>query len=146
MKKNSMKFLFPYMLLAILILVIGYFYTFKDYKVNELSYNEFMTYLSNEQVEKLEITPKSKESTYYVTGKLEDYDKNETFELILPYTDSVVEKVLDEVNKQQLDVVINKEPSNVWLSVILEFVPIILIAGLTIYMVRAMMGNGKEEL
>ncbi len=142
-RNNSVRTFLPYVLLLSVILVAAYFWDANNTKVHELSYNEFMTYLESEQVTKLEVTPKSSDSTYLLTGKLEDYDKNESFTLILPYTDSVISKVLEEANLQQLDIVVNKEPRYVWVSVLMEFIPIIMIASLSVYLVRSMMGNGK---
>ena len=64
--------------------------------------------------------------------------------MIVPYTDSVIDNILSISNEQQLDVKINKDPGSVsWLVIGLDFVPILLIGGLTVYLVRAMMGNGK---
>ncbi len=146
MKKNNnvIKSFTPYLLLIIVILITYYIFNLNNVKINELTYNEFLTNLEKETVEELEITPKSRDSVYLLTGKLEGYKENETFELTVPLTDSVIEKILDESNTQQLNVVINKDPGSVsWLSIILEFVPILIIGGLTVYMIKMMVGNGK---
>ncbi len=143
-KGNTMKNFIPYLLLFMVILVTYYVFGLNNVKINTLSYNEFLTNLEQEKVDKLEVTPKSRDSVYVLTGKLEGYKDNESFTLTVPLTDSVIQKVLDESNTQQLDVVINKDPGSIsWLSIILEFIPIIVIGGLTIYMIRMMVGNGK---
>ena len=143
-KGNTMKNFIPYLLLFMVILVTYYVFGLNNVKINTLSYNEFLTNLEQEKVDKLEVTPKSRDSVYVLTGKLEGYKDNESFTLTVPLTDSVIQKILDESNTQQLDVVINKDPGSIsWLSIILEFVPIIVIGGLTIYMIRMMVGNGK---
>ena len=143
-KGNTMKNFIPYLLLFMVILVTYYVFGLNNVKINTLSYNEFLTNLEQEKVDKLEVTPKSKDSVYVLTGKLEGYKDNESFTLTVPLTDSVIQKILDESNTQQLDVVINKDPGSIsWLSIILEFIPIIVIGGLTIYMIRMMVGNGK---
>ena len=143
-KGNTMKNFIPYLLLFMVILVTYYVFGLNNVKINTLSYNEFLTNLEQEKVDKLEVTPKSRDSVYVLTGKLEGYKDNESFTLTVPLTDSVIQKILDESNNQQLDVVINKDPGSIsWLSIILEFIPIIVIGGLTIYMIRMMVGNGK---
>ena len=143
-KGNTMKNFIPYLLLFMVILVTYYVFGLNNVKINTLSYNEFLTNLEQEKVDKLEVTPKSRDSVYVLTGKLEGYKDNESFTLTVPLTDSVIQKILDESNTQQLDVVINKDPGSIsWLSIILEFIPIIVIGGLTIYMIRMMVGNGK---
>ena len=79
-----------------------------------------------------------------MTGKLEGYEKNETFSLIVPYTDSVIDEVLTASKDQKLVVNINKDPGSIsWISIILEFVPILLIGGLTFYMIKVMLSSGK---
>ena len=144
-KKNNMVKLFtPYIMLGIVIAIVLYVFSIKNVKVNELTYNDFVNNLKQEKVESLEITPKSSDSVYYLTGKLKGYKDNETFKLIVPYTDSVVAGILEESNSQQLDLKVNKEPTSVsWLVIVLDFVPLIMIAAISFYLVRSMMGNGK---
>ncbi len=146
MKKNNniVKSFTPYFLLIFVILITYYVFSLNNVKINELSYNEFITNLEKETVEELEITPKSKESVYLLSGKLEGYKENESFKLTVPLTDSVIEKILEESNTQQLNVIINKDPGSIsWIAIVLDFIPIIVIGGLTIYMIKMMVGNGK---
>ena len=146
MKKKSVSFkLFaPYLILLMVMLVVFYVFNLNNRKVNELTYNDFVKNLSEEKVSELEVTPKSKESVYLLTGKLDGYEKNETFALIVPYTDSVIDEILTTSKDQELVVNINKDPGSIsWISIILEFVPILLIGGLTFYMIRVMLSNGK---
>ncbi len=144
-KKTSMFKLFaPYLILLMVMLVVFYMFSLRNSKVNELNYNDFVKNLTEEKVSELDITPKSKESVYLLTGKLESYGKNETFALIVPYTDSVIDEILTVSKNQKLVVNINKDPGSIsWISIILEFIPILLIGGLTIYMIRVMLSNGK---
>ena len=143
-KKNMFKDIMPYIMLIFVVGIIYYTFNLNNVKVNEMNYNEFLTNLKGEKVKELTVTPKDSDSVYLITGKLENYSKNETFKLIVPYTDSVIDNILSISNEQQLDVKVNKDPGSVsWLVIILDFVPILLIGGLTIYLVRAMMGNGK---
>ena len=143
-RKNLLKDMAPYLLLLIVVSSVFYLYSIRNVKVNELTYFEFISNLNGEKVKELTITPKSSESVYYLEGKLEGYKDKETFKLIVPFTDSVVSKILENTQTQGLNVKINKDPGSIsWLVIILDFVPIILIAGISIYLVRAMMGNGK---
>ena len=143
-KKNLFKDMMPDLLLLIGLSSVMYVFNMKNVKVHSLTYNEFLTNLNNEKVEKVEITPKDKESIYYITGKIKGYKDKETFEVVVPFTDSVIEKILEIANSQQLDVKTNKDPGSIsWITIILDFVPIILIGGLTVYMVKSLMGNGK---
>lgn len=143
-KTFSFKLFAPYVLLLIVMIIVFYVFNVNNRKVNELNYNDFVNYLSEEKVTELEVTPKSKESVYLLSGKLDGYEKNETFQLIVPYTDSVIDEILTSSKDQKLVVSINKDPGSIsWISIILEFVPILLIGGLTFYMIRVMLSNGK---
>ena len=142
--KNILKDLVPYLMLLVIVSVIYYVFNMNNVKVNDINYNEFITNLKAEKVKELEITPKNSESVYYISGKLDGYSKNESFKLIVPFTDSVIDNILDISNEQQLDVKINKDSGSIsWIAIIFDFIPIILITGLSIYLVKAMMGNGK---
>lgn len=144
-KKTSMTRLFmPYVALFVVVMIVFFLYNMKSVVIHELNYNEFMSNLTKEQVSKLEVTPKSRDSIYYLEGKLEGYKDNETFELIVPYTDSVIENVLDEATKQGLNVEINKDPGSIsWISIIMELIPLALIGIVTFYLMRAMLSQGK---
>ena len=76
-KRNLFKDMTPYVLLLIVISVTMYIFSIKNVKIHDLSYNEFLTNLNNEKVEKIEVTPKNSESVYYLTGKLKGYSENE---------------------------------------------------------------------
>ena len=144
-KKNSViKDIAPYVILLLVISGVFYIFNMRNVKVNELSYNDFMSNLESKKVNKLEVTPKSSESVYYLTGKLDGYKDKESFKVIVPYTDSVVDNVLSMAKEQELKVTINKDPGSLnWIVVILDILPIIVIVGVTVYMVRMMVGNGK---
>ncbi len=144
-KKNSVLKLFaPYFMLLVVVLITMYVFNIKNVVVHELNYNEFISNLTNQKVSELEVTPKSKESVYILTGKLDGYEKKESFSLIVPYTDSVIDKVLEESSNQKLNVVVNKDPGSIsWVSVVLDFIPIILIGSLSFYLIRVMLSNGK---
>jgi len=143
-KNTTVKLLAPYIGLLFVVLAVVYVFNMNNVKVNELSYNDFVNNLSKEKVDSLELTPKSKDSVYYITGKLEGYAENESFELIVPFTDGVVDSILAASNEQQLDVTINKDPGSVsWIVILMDIIPMFVIIGISFYLVRAMMGNGK---
>ena len=143
-RNNLVKDMIPYVVLLVVIGVVFYIFNMGNNKVNDITYNEFLTYLEKEEVKELTLTPKSSESVYYLTGKLEGYKENETFKLRVPNTDSVIEKVLNMSEEQSLDVEIAKDPGSFnWIVLLVDFIPIILIAGLSIYLTRAMLGQGK---
>lgn len=145
MKKNTViKTFMPYLLLFIVILCTMYLFNTLNRKTNTLNYNEFTTYLEEGQIEELTITPRSGSGVYSLTGRLVDYDSNETFELIVPISDSVIENILNISEQQSLNVVTKGDPSNSsWLVILVNIVPTMVIIGLSLYLINKLMGNAK---
>lgn len=134
----------PYLLLFIVILCTMYLFNTLNKKTNTLNYNEFTTYLEEGQIEELTITPRSGSGVYSLTGRLVDYDSNETFELIVPLSDSVIENILNISEQQSLNVVTKGDPSNSsWLVILVNIVPTLVIIGLSLYLINKLMGNAK---
>lgn len=145
MKKNTViKTFMPYLLLFIVILCTMYLFDTLNKKTNTLNYNEFTTYLEEGKIEELTITPSSGSGVYNLTGRLEDYDTNETFELIVPLSDSVIEDILTVSKEQNLNVETKGDPSNSsWLVILINVVPTLVIIGLSLYLINKLMGNAK---
>ena len=145
MKKNTViKTFMPYLLLFIVILCTMYLFDTLNKKTNTLNYNEFTTYLEEGKIEELTITPSSGSGVYNLTGRLEDYDTNETFELIVPLSDSVIEDILIVSKEQNLNVETKGDPSNSsWLVILINIVPTLVIIGLSLYLINKLMGNAK---
>ena len=93
--KTVKKGLFPYIFIFGFIIVCLLLVNNFNNKVNELSYDEFVKELENEKITELNIIPKISSKTYEVTGKLNDYDENETFILTLPQSDEFLTKITE---------------------------------------------------
>ena len=145
MKKNTIiKTFIPYLMLFIVILCTMYLFDALNKKTNTLNYNEFTTYLEEGKIEELTITPSSGSGVYNLTGRLEDYSANETFELIVPLSDSVIEDILTVSKEQNLNVETKGDPSNSsWLVILINIVPTLVIIGLSLYLINKLMGNAK---
>ena len=72
-KKNNMKNLTPYITLFLFIMVCLILVNFKGTKINEISYDEFMSFMNNNKIEEVNITKKVRTETYEITGKNKDY-------------------------------------------------------------------------
>ena len=68
-----------WVILAAVLIVALFFFNGTGTKVNELKTGELIQAIKKEEVTEITITPKSTESVIYVEGKLEGYDKNESF-------------------------------------------------------------------
>lgn len=79
-KNNTVRNFFPYLVLFIIIIATFFILNLGGRRVNELTTGELLTALEQGEVTEITITPRSSESIYYITGKLEDYAENESFE------------------------------------------------------------------
>ena len=93
-KKNVKKGLVPYVFLLLLMLGMYYMFVVANSKVNELTYDEFIKKLADNEVTELKITPRDSYGVYDLTGKLKKYEQNETFFLKVPLTDSIVDQII----------------------------------------------------
>ena len=95
MKKNNVtKQAMPYLVLILVIMGTLVVYNIGQVKVNKFSYDELISELSKDTVEKIEVTPKSNAGVYTVEGTLKDYGKNEMFKVDVPLSESVLDKIL----------------------------------------------------
>ena len=147
-KNNTVKSLTMYSLVLVIILGALFFSTASRPKVHELTYNELIKDISKKKVEKLEVTPNSNYSNYIVTGKLEDYSKNESFTVLIPYSDPVIDKLLTSVEGKDVEVEVNKDPrSDVWVSVIFNgILPMAIAVIAVIYFFNKISSGGNKSM
>ena len=79
-KNNAVRNFFPYLVLFIIIIATFLILNMGGRRVNELTTGELLTALEKDEVTEITIMPKSSESVYYISGKLEGYAENESFE------------------------------------------------------------------
>ena len=147
-KKSIKKNLAPYAFL--LIFIIGCLIIFKMFnvKVNELSYDEFMKDLNGGKVTELTITPKVRTETYMLEGKLSDYAENESFILYLPQSEEFISKITaakEGTSNFELKINTDAESSS-WLAVLVDVVPIVILAGVTIWIFTRQLGGGSKSM
>ena len=147
-KKSIQKSLAPYAFL--LIFIIGCLIIFKMFnvKVNELSYDEFMKDLNGGKVTELTITPKVRTETYMLEGKLSDYAENESFILYLPQSEEFISKITaakEGTSNFELKINTDAEASS-WLAVLVDVVPIVILAGVTIWIFTRQLGGGSKSM
>ena len=147
-KKNIKKSLTPYAFL--LIFILGCLIIFKMFnaKVNELSYDEFMKNLNGGKVTELTITPKVRTETYMLEGKLSDYAENESFILYLPQSEEYISKITaakEGTSNFELNINTDAEASS-WLAVLVDIVPITILAGVTLWIFTRQLGSGNKSM
>ena len=147
-KKEIKKSLVPYVFL--LVFFIGCMIMFKMFNntVNEITYDDFIKDLNGGKVTELTITPKVRTETYKLTGKLDTYSKNESFILYIPRSEEFISKITtakDNSNDFKLTILNDPEASS-WLSVAIEVVPILILAGVTIWVFTRQIGGSSKSM
>jgi cell division protease FtsH len=146
-KNNFAKQTMPYILLFIVIMGIMLFYDLSKYTVHDLTYDKFMSNLSDGTVEKIEITPKSKAGVYEITGTLDGYDKNESFKVNTPLSEAVLEKVFKYTDESNVEVKTNENPENSSIvTVLVNIVPTILLIGSVLWLFNKISGSNKNSM
>ena len=144
-RQNTVKQFTPYLVLLLIICAMLFLYSGTATKVHELKTGEFLKYINEGKVTEMTITPKSDESIYYITGKIDGYSDKETF------TVRIVGEQLDTVtayatshNLNLYDT--NKDPgSSVIPYIVVNVLPIVVICacGYVLFM-KMSAGNNKS--
>ena len=132
MRKNNnyVKQSMPYFVLLLVIVGIMTFYQLSQYKVEILTYDQFISKLDTKEVNKLEIVAKSGAGVYYITGTLNGYSDKESFEVKAPLSESVVNKVTEYAENNNITLITGENPeSSKMLDVVINVVPIVVLVG-----------------
>ena len=141
--KKSMN-LMPYIVLTIVVIGSYMFLNSFSTKINKMDYNELTKEIENNNVKELVVTPKNAAGVYILSGKLNNYEKGETFTVTIPYTDTVVSSVYELAESHDLKVQTNTNPENsTWLTIVVNIVPIIIFGVLAYVMIAKLSNNGK---
>ena len=145
-KNNVKKGFVPYVFLLLALLAIYYCFNILNREVHMLGYNDLVVELDKKNVKEVVVTPRSRAGVYEITGKLESYDKNESFFIRVPLTDSVIEEVLkyNEDDSFKFDTVNDPESSSLLLIVVNVLPIVILVAGAFFILSRQMGGANKS--
>ena len=147
-RKDIRKNITPYVFL--LVFVIGCLIAFNLFNntIHELSYDDFIKNLNGGKITELVVTPKVRTETYKLEGKLDDYNDNETFILYLPFSDEFISKITNaKENTSNFELVIKNDPeASSWLAVLVDVVPILILAGATIWIFTRQIGGGAKSM
>lgn len=144
-RNNAYISMLPYVIVLLIILVAMFSLNFQGSKINKLKTGELIQEIKNEKVTELTITPKSSESVFYIEGKLDGYDKNESF--VTKVVSGEIDTILDYAKEQNIkEYETNKDPgASNFLYIVVNTVPIILIAIFAyILFTKLAAGNNKS--
>ncbi len=144
--KTGKKGLLPYVFLLTFIIICLLIFNKYNTKVNEFSYDELTKYLVEEKIEEIKIIPKTRTNTYEVTGRLKEYDENESFIIYLPISDEFIKKITEAEENQSFKLEIKNDPeASEWLALLVDIVPLaILTFALFWLFTRQIGGNNKS--
>ena len=150
MKKNNNNYIkqsMPYLVLLLVIVGIMTFYELSQYKVNVLTYDQFIFELDKHGVNKLEITAKSGAGIYYITGTLNGYSDKESFEVNAPLSESVVNRVTEYAESNNITLVTGENPerNNVG-GVLLNVIPTVLLVGSMLWLLTKLGKSNNNSM
>ena len=150
MKKNNNNYIkqsMPYLVLLLVIVGIMTFYELSQYKVNVLTYDQFISELDKHGVNKLEITAKSGAGIYYITGTLNGYSDKESFEVNAPLSESVVNRVTEYAESNNITLVTGENPerNNIG-GVLLNVIPTVLLVGSMLWLLTKLGKSNNNSM
>ena len=146
-KKVVKKSIFSYIFLALVIFGVIYFFTVLNKKVNDLSYSELIKSMDKDKITELKITPNNSAGVYELTGKMKGYKDNESFKASAPLADETIKELYEGRNSYGFDVKASADPSSsIFLSFIVNFLPLFLIVGVGFYFITRQMGAANKSM
>ncbi len=145
-QNDSFKNLLPYVVLAMVVLVVVFALNMQGSKVNELTTGELMTELQENNITEISITPKSDESIYYVEGKLEGYKETESFTARVVGSElNNVLTLIEENNIEEYDT--NADPgSSPLLYILVNVLPLVLLVVIMYFLFMKLANSNKSSM
>ena len=146
-KNNALTSMAPYIIIGILIIICLFALNGEEKKINDVTTGELITAIKKEKIEEIVITPKSSESVYYVTGKLEGYKKNEEFstKVIEEQMPFITEQITEHVDTEDIKYETKKDPgANELLLVIGQILPLVILV-IVAYILFTKLASGNNK-
>lgn len=145
-KNNTVRNAFPYLVLFVVIALVLFILGRGTNKINKLATGELIKALEENKVVEITIMPKSSESVYYISGKMEGYKDNESFQA------KVVEAEIDNISKYAQDNKILKyktesDPgSNAFLYIIINVLPLVVLVIISYILFSKLANSNKGSM
>ncbi|MDD3241249.1 MAG: ATP-dependent zinc metalloprotease FtsH [Bacilli bacterium] len=146
-KKTVKRGLLPYLFLIIMIFSVYYFVGVMNQKVNNFTYDKLLNELKSGKVTEMVIVPKSRASVYEISGKIEGYEKNETYFVRAPLSDQIVKQIMDYKMENNFEITTKADPeSSSLLLVLVNVLPILILVGGSFYFLSRQMGGSNKSM
>ncbi|MGI6329509.1 MAG: ATP-dependent zinc metalloprotease FtsH [Bacilli bacterium] len=148
MKKEDIKRgITPYLLLLVLGIVVIFALNFLNRKINNLSYAEFEKVLKDNKIEEITIMPRDRAKVYEISGRLVDYEENESFFVRVPFSEQVMSRILEAREEAGFEMKTETDPeSSTFLLFLMNVLPIILLVGGVFYIFARQMAGSSRSL
>lgn len=147
MKRIDAKQSIPYVILVLVILSVFGMMFLGDKKTNTLTYSELLNELSEGKVTEIVTSERKADGYYAISGKLEDYKKNEYFRVQAPLSENVLDVLSSYQVTNEFKWEVEKNPENNSLLVVLiNVVPLALIIGSGIFLFTKLSGSNKSSM
>ena len=145
-KNDNFKNFLPYLVLAGVIALVLFALNMQGTKVHELKTGELITELKENNVTEVTVTPKSNESIYVITGKLDGYKKTESFEakVVASELDTVLTLIkTNEVKEYDT----NSDPGeNIFLYILVNVLPLVLMVVIMYILFTKLANSNKNSM
>lgn len=145
-KKNStLKNLYPYIVIALIIFGVMYFLNFGNKEVHNLTSGQLISEVNKENISAIKITPKSNESIYIIEGTLKSYGKDESFKAkVLEKDLSIVTEYANKLGKKYKT---ESDPgSSSILYIIVNILPIVIIVVTAYFLFGKLASSNKNSM
>ena len=145
--KNVKKGLVPYLFMILIMLGVFYVFNFMNTDIKKLTYNEFMSELSDGNIKDVTITARNSAKTYEVEGSLKDAKKDQTFFARLPMSEEVMKKIVDASETQNFKMEAKADPESSSLLIILvNILPFVVVIGFAFFFFNRQMAGNKSSM
>jgi len=146
-KKTLKKGLYPYLILFLIMISIMYILGKANIKVHKLTYDSFMEYVNNGEVNEIAIVPRSRAGIYEIKGTLKNYEESESFILKVPLSNEVVSKIFNAEEKYNFKVDTQVDPeSGTFLLFVINILPMLLLIGFAFAFIRKQVGTANSSM
>lgn len=144
-RKNTLKNLYPYIVIALIFVGVMYFLNFGNKEVHNLTSGQLISEVNKETITSIKITPKSNESIYVIEGTLKSYAKDESFKAKVLDKDLPI--VTDYANKLGKKYKTESDPgSSSILYIIVNILPIVIIVVTAYFLFGKLASSNKNSM
>ncbi|MBR4694158.1 MAG: ATP-dependent zinc metalloprotease FtsH [Bacilli bacterium] len=136
----------PYVVVAVVIVIALLLLNGNQTKVNDIKTGELIDAIQNKEVTEITITPKMGESVYIITGKMKEYDENESFTTrVISEEVNTITEYAEEQNIKEFKT--NKDPGSSNIGyIIINVLPIVLLIVASYFLFTRLTSSNNKSM